>query len=53
VSLFQTRSAAQDRLNVQQRAMGLAMRTRDSAAAEQNLGTLEDTVAVIEKHIAK
>ena len=43
--------AAQDRLNSQQRALGLAMRTRDYAAAEQNLRDMEDTLAVIEKFI--
>jgi hypothetical protein len=43
--------AAQDRLNIQQRAVGLAMRTRDNAAAEQNLLEMEDTLAVIEKFI--
>ena len=43
--------AAQDRLNIQQRALGLAMRTRDNAAAEQKLLEMEDTLAVIEKFI--
>jgi hypothetical protein len=43
--------AAQDRLNIQQRAVGLAIRTRDNAAAEQNLLEMEDTLAVMEKFI--
>ena len=42
---------AQDRLNSQQRAVALAMRTRDNAAAEQNLRAMEDTLAAIEKFI--
>jgi hypothetical protein len=42
---------AQDRLNIQQRAVALAMRTRDNAAAEQKLLEMEDTLAVIEKFI--
>jgi hypothetical protein len=45
--------AAQDRLNSQQRALALAMRTRDYAAAGQNLSDMEDTLAVIEKFIEK
>jgi hypothetical protein len=45
--------AAQDRLTSQQQALGLAMRTRDNAAAEQNLRAMEDTLAVIEKFIGK
>jgi hypothetical protein len=44
---------AQDRLNSQQRAVALAMRTRDNAAAEQNLRVMEDTLAAIEKFIGK
>jgi hypothetical protein len=44
---------AQDRLNSQQRALALAMRTRDNAAAEQNLRAMEDTLAAIEKFIGK
>ena len=43
--------AAQDKLNNQQRTVGLAMRTRDYTAAEQNLRDMEDTLAVIEKFI--
>ena len=42
---------APDRLNSQQRALGLAMRTRDNAAAEQKLLEMEDTLAVMEKFI--
>ena len=38
---------AQERLNSQQRAVALAMRTRDNAALEQNLRTMEDTLAAI------
>jgi hypothetical protein len=45
--------AAMDRLTSQQRAFGLAMRTRDNAAAEQNLRAMEDTLAVIEKFLGK
>ena len=45
--------AAADRLNSQQREVGLAMRTRDYAAAEQDLRALEDTLAAIEKFIGK
>jgi hypothetical protein len=45
--------AAQDRLTSQQRACEAAMRTRDNAAAEQNLRAMEDTLAVIEKFIGK
>jgi hypothetical protein len=45
--------AAQDKLNNQQRALGLTMRARDNAAAEQNLSDMEDTLAVIEKFIEK
>ena len=45
--------AAQDRLNSQQQAFSLAMRTRDNVAAEQRLRDLEDTLAVIEKFIGK
>jgi len=42
---------ATDRLNSQQRALGLAMRMRDNAAAEQKLLEMEDTLAVMEKFI--
>lgn len=45
--------AAQDKLNTQQRALGLTMRTRDYAVAEQNLRDMEDTLAVIEKFVEK
>ena len=44
---------AQDRLTSQQQALGLAVRTRDNVAAEQNLRSMEDTLAVIEKFIGK
>ena len=44
---------AQDRLNSQQRAVALAVRTRDNTAAEQNLRVMEDTLAAIEKFIGK
>jgi hypothetical protein len=45
--------AARDRMTSQQQAVALAFRTRDNAAAEQNLRALEDTLAVIEKFIGK
>ena len=45
--------AAQDRLTSQQQALGSAMRTRDNAAAEQNLRAMADTLAVIEKFLGK
>jgi hypothetical protein len=45
--------AAQDRLNGQQQAVALAMRTRDYAAGEQSLRALEDTLVVIEDFVAK
>jgi hypothetical protein len=44
---------AQDRLNSQQRATALAMRTHDNVAVEQNLRAMEDTLAAIEKFIGK
>ena len=37
----------------QQQAVALAIQTRDNAAAEQRMRELEDTLAVIEKFIAK
>ncbi len=45
--------AAQGRLTSQQQAFGLAVRTRDIAAAEQDLRAMEDTLAAIEKFIGK
>jgi len=53
VSLPDDIRAAQNRLTSQQRAVGLAMRTRDSAGAEQSLRDMEDTLAVIEQFIGK
>lgn len=45
--------AARDRMVTQQQAVAMALRTRDNAAAEQRMRDLEDTLAVIEKFIAK
>jgi hypothetical protein len=45
--------AAQERLNKQQQAANLAIRTRDYTAAEQSLRAMEDTLAVIENFLAK
>jgi hypothetical protein len=45
--------AARDRMANQQQAVALAIRTRDNAAAGQRMRDLEDTLAVIEKFIAK
>jgi hypothetical protein len=45
--------AAQNRLASQQQAVALAIRMHDNAAAEQRMGDLEDTLAVIEKFVSK
>ena len=45
--------AAQERLNKQQQAANLAIRTRDYTATEQSLRAMEDTLAVIENFLAK
>jgi len=45
--------AARDRLTIEQQAAASAIRTRDNAAAEQKMRDLEDTLAAIEKFIAK
>jgi hypothetical protein len=45
--------AARNRLANQQQAVELAIRMRDNAAAEQRMGDLEDTLAVIEKYVSK
>lgn len=45
--------AASDRLNAQQRALAIAMRSRDEATEQKNLQDLEDTLTVIEKFLAK
>ena len=45
--------AASDRLDTQLRNTVLAMRARDNGATEQSFHALEDTLAVIEKYLAK
>jgi len=45
--------AALQKLNAQQQAVGMAMRTRDYAAGEQGLRDIEETLAVIEKFVGK
>jgi hypothetical protein len=45
--------AARDRLNTQQRAIAIAMRSRDDATEQKSFQDLEDTLTVIEKFLAK
>ena len=45
--------AASDRLNTQQRAVAIAMRSRDDATEQKSFQDLEDTLTVIEKFLAK
>ena len=45
--------AASDRLNTQQRAVAIAMRSRDDATEQKSLQNLEDTLTVIENFLAK
>jgi hypothetical protein len=45
--------AARDRMASQQQSVAMAIRTRDNAAAGQRMRDLEDTLAAIEKFIAK
>jgi hypothetical protein len=45
--------AASDRLNTQQRAVAVAMRSRDDATEQKSLQDLEDTLTVIEKFLCE
>nr|AGT45847.1 hypothetical protein PPT_M1_02 [uncultured marine bacterium PPT_M1] len=46
-------SAARDRLDVEMRAVAVAMRTHNSGQAEQSLHAAEDALATIEQFLAK
>jgi hypothetical protein len=45
--------AASDRLNTQQRAVAIAMRSHDDATEQKSLQDVEDTLTVIENFLAK